>query len=139
MEYITSPGESCFTPAQEKKLAQRINAQTTTTSKVATIHGVWLHYTHLRDSGEDVKTKIEQLLGTHSASFLDQKQVSNSCKIYYITPRNLSPWSSKATSIAHVCGLKNQVHRIERGRAIMGMSLLTNFKEVIITKMNSAI
>ena len=45
-------------------------------------------------------------------------------QIYYVTPRNISPWSSKATSIAHVCGLKTQVHRIERGRAI-----LVNFAE----------
>ena len=27
----------------------------------------------------------------------------------------ISPWSSKATSIAHVCGLKGYVKRIERG------------------------
>jgi phosphoribosylformylglycinamidine synthase len=45
-------------------------------------------------------------------------------KLYHVTPRNISPWSSKATSIAQVCGLKSQVHRIERGRAI-----LVNFSE----------
>ena len=45
-------------------------------------------------------------------------------QIYYVTPRNISPWSSKATSISQVCGLRAQVHRIERGRAI-----LVNFVE----------
>ncbi len=38
----------------------------------------------------------------------------------YVVPRlgTLSPWSSKATDIARVCGLKG-VHRIERGRAYL--------------------
>ena len=35
----------------------------------------------------------------------------------YVSPRKgtISPWSSKATSIAHVCGLEKVVERIERG------------------------
>src|SRR5581483_2464080 len=34
-----------------------------------------------------------------------------------VVPREgtISPWSSKATDIAHVCGLEEAVHRIERG------------------------
>lgn len=40
-------------------------------------------------------------------------------RVFYVTPRNISPWSSKATSIAHVCGLREQIHRVERGRAII--------------------
>ncbi|KAG7117238.1 Phosphoribosylformylglycinamidine synthase like protein [Verticillium longisporum] len=42
-------------------------------------------------------------------------------KTYYVTPRNISPWSSKGTSITHVCGLKDQIERIERGQAITGL------------------
>ena len=36
---------------------------------------------------------------------------------FYVVPRKgtISPWSSKATSIAYVCGFKNKVRRIERG------------------------
>ena len=39
-------------------------------------------------------------------------------KLYFVTPRpgTLSPWSSKATDIAHNCGL-NKVKRLERGIA----------------------
>ncbi|KAL9599139.1 MAG: hypothetical protein Q9219_004005, partial [cf. Caloplaca sp. 3 TL-2023] len=43
----------------------------------------------------------------------------STCVQVYVTPRNISPWSSQATSIAHVCGLKDQVYRIERGRLIL--------------------
>lgn len=37
--------------------------------------------------------------------------------LVYVSPRKgtISPWSSKATSIAHVCGLDKFVERIERG------------------------
>lgn len=47
-------------------------------------------------------------------------------QIFFITPRpgSISPWSSKATSIAHVCGLEKVVHRIERG-----LVLVAKFKE----------
>ena len=39
---------------------------------------------------------------------------------YYVSPRvgTISPWSSKATSIAHVCGCRKSVKRIERGFVI---------------------
>ena len=49
---------------------------------------------------------------------LTRRHTGELAEIYHITPRNISPWSSKATSIASVCGLK-QVQRIERGRAVL--------------------
>ena len=55
--------------------------------------------------------KLLQLLHAHelSESYADDKQI-------LITPRlgTISPWSSKATDIAHNCGLNN-IERIERG------------------------
>jgi len=44
--------------------------------------------------------------------------IGSHVQTFYVTPRNISPWSSKATSIAAVCGLKDSVERIERGRRI---------------------
>jgi phosphoribosylformylglycinamidine synthase len=58
------------------------------------------------------------VLDSEASTILASKPGTHS-RIYYVTPRNISPWSSKATSIAHVCGLKQRVHRIERGRAIL--------------------
>lgn len=66
--------------------------------------------------------KLNQILpgvqNSDVSSILASKPGAHS-EIYYVTPRNISPWSSKATSIAHVCGLKDRIHRIERGRAIL--------------------
>lgn len=54
-----------------------------------------------------------------------------------ITPRpgTISPWSSKATNIAHVCNLEGKVNRIERGLALLiqcnaGFPLLENLNDV---------
>lgn len=69
---------------------------------------------------QEVEENVKQLLPdtTSSPTIFGTANTTRS-QIYYVTPRNISPWSSKATSIAHVCGLKTQVQRIERGRAIM--------------------
>ncbi len=65
-------------------------------------------------SGEIDSAALATLLGETSATF-DVAQGA-----VYIVPRlgTLSPWSSKATDIAKVCGLTG-VQRIERGRAYL--------------------
>ena len=65
-----------------------------------------------------LKLLLPQVISSEASSILEQKPDSLP-RIYYITPRNVSPWSSKATSIAEVCGLDDQVHRIERGRVVL--------------------
>ncbi|KAE8449561.1 hypothetical protein EG329_007891 [Mollisiaceae sp. DMI_Dod_QoI] len=117
MELFTFPGDPCFTPSEVEKLKERINKLNT---QVREIQGVWMHYTHLKHAGNDsIKAKITQLIPGTSDSKSLEKQPGSFSEIYYVTPRNISPWSSKATSIAHVCGLKSDVERIERGRAIL--------------------
>lgn len=56
--------------------------------------------------------QLDALLQTHTSP------ISNSSNIYFVTPRigTISPWSSKATDIAKLCGLTSLV-RIERAIA----------------------
>jgi phosphoribosylformylglycinamidine synthase len=71
---------------------------------------------------KNTEDKLKQLLpgvANSEAPFILERRLGNLSEIYYITPRNISPWSSKATSIAQVCGLDNQIHRVERGRAVL--------------------
>ena len=144
MEYVVTPGDSCFTRSEAKKLAGRIN-KLGLGVKVDKIHGVWVHYTY-SDPKFNIEAKIRQLLpGAVSKSVTEVLITNPSSRLYYITPRNISPWSSKATSIAHVCGLKSQVHRIERGRAILvvfstpfeGMDI--PFKDILYDRMTENI
>ncbi|KAK8133541.1 hypothetical protein PG984_005553 [Apiospora sp. TS-2023a] len=115
--YETIVGGPCLTKAEEVKLLARINANVDT-QKVAGITGQWVFYVQFnKEAGSLDAVKgllgvpVEQSTGVVSS---DKPNVLD----VYITPRNISPWSSKATSIAHVCNLQDQVRRIERGRVI---------------------
>ncbi|KAI5467810.1 CobB/CobQ-like glutamine amidotransferase domain-containing protein [Mariannaea sp. PMI_226] len=109
-------GESCFTASELQKLVQRINDQSPV--KVANLSGSWQYYVDLETEDRTVLDKVKQLLGAidqpTSGSAIDTNEKSVQV---FITPRNVSPWSSKASNIALVCGLKT-VQRIERGRVL---------------------
>ncbi|KAK8025343.1 phosphoribosylformylglycinamidine synthase [Apiospora arundinis] len=114
--YETIVGGSCLTKAEEGKLLARINANTS--DKVAAVSGQWVFYVQYEKEAGNLdavkgllSVPAEQKTGVVAS---DKPNVLD----VYITPRNISPWSSKATSIAHVCGLQSQVRRIERGRVL---------------------
>ena len=81
----------------------------------------YIHYVALQDdidAGERVV--LEQLLDYNDFPKASNATVTHKgCTTYtfYVLPRigTISPWSSKATSIAHVCGFEKKVKRIERG------------------------
>ena len=64
----------------------------------------------------DDAAKLEVLIDAQSVA---APQVSDGLNLFLITPRlgTVSPWASKATDIAHNCGL-SQITRIERGMAV---------------------
>lgn len=66
--------------------------------------------------GDDELTKSLVALTTDKSS-----SIPSSCYLVRILPRpgTISPWSSKATDIAHICGLKDHVERIERGLSLL--------------------
>lgn len=122
MEYLTLTGESCFTQAEAQKLRSRINQSARV--QVSAVSGVWVYYAHVQGSRATAQSRLEQLLPTsrgHAASYsvsgvpAEHAGHSQTCRV---TPRYNSPWSTKATSIAHVCGFRQQIQRVERGRWI---------------------
>lgn len=118
-------GDSCYTPSEAQKLLVQINRKTAA-AKVQQISGQWLYYVDLEGGksggGRDDHTleRVKQLVKasnspTDDATSKPSDENAKTLKIY-ITPRNFpSPWSSKATSIADVCGVDA---RIERGRVV---------------------
>ncbi|KAH8668554.1 CobB/CobQ-like glutamine amidotransferase domain-containing protein [Xylariales sp. PMI_506] len=103
-------GESCFTASEAQKLVERIN--TKAVAKVARVSGQWVYFAQL-ETGLD---KVKQLVQASSLSQSPSSSGDGKSLVFYITPRNTpSPWSSKATSISHVCGVKAT---IERGRVV---------------------
>ncbi|KAI0840262.1 phosphoribosylformylglycinamidin [Hypoxylon sp. FL0890] len=116
MDYIVLTGESCFTPSEAEKLKDRINQ--TASTKVTNILGSWIYYAHIKGDKKVIQPKLLQLLPLPSNDSPPPLTHIGYTRTYYIVPRNISPWSSKATKVCEVCGLKDQVHRVERARSV---------------------
>ncbi|MBE9564536.1 MAG: phosphoribosylformylglycinamidine synthase, partial [Proteobacteria bacterium] len=107
--FIGSPAISAF---RQEKLLNQLK------SLVPEITQLNAHFVHFVDSEQvlsDAETSIiEKLLryGPHVA------ETSSEGQLFLVVPRagTISPWSSKATDIAHNCSLQS-VNRIERGVA----------------------
>ena len=82
------------------------------------ITGIYAEYLHLAEVKSELSSDELQLL----ESLLDYgpkgEQLELSGELFLVVPRlgTQSPWSSKATDIAHNCGL-TQIERLERGVA----------------------
>ncbi|KAI0471077.1 phosphoribosylformylglycinamidin [Xylariaceae sp. FL0804] len=116
MEFITFTGESSYTLSEARKLKERIND--VGPARVTNVLGSWIYYAHLKGDRAGVQSKLEQLLPLPDQIVSPPLTHIGYTRTFYITPRNISPWSSKATSIAHVAGLQGQVYRIERARSV---------------------
>ncbi len=107
--FIGSPALSTF---RQEKLLNQLQ------SVVPGITQLNAHFVHFVDSqqslSEDESSVIEKLLryGPHVAD------TPSEGRLFLVVPRagTISPWSSKATDIAHNCSLQT-VNRIERGIA----------------------
>lgn len=106
-------GGSCYTAHDIQDLTARIAKATGV--PVKQIQGKWVYYLDLKAANAQVIQHVQQLLQLDSQQPVSAETNPNATAIYS-TPRYISPWSSKATSIAHVCGMKESVARIERGK-----------------------
>ena len=122
--YRAFPGSAAYSDFRLKRLAAAIGAQD--------LQAIWVHYVaSYQELTSDQVTVLDQLLEYGSfpqateplypqllqAVVTGASQNDEGIAFFYVTPRpgTISPWSSKATSIALVCGLEKTVHRIERG------------------------
>ena len=103
-------GDQALSPFRIQNLQRLIHAYT---SKVTNISTRFVHFVHTNDElTQDEHSKLEALLSKSTSSSNDSK----TDLALLVTPRfgTISPWSSKATDIAHNCGLE-KVNRVERG------------------------
>lgn len=125
--YLALPGSSAFSDFRLGPIASAIGA--------TEVRAVWMHYVNSKQELQDEQRKILDQLLEYGAYLSPQDKLSKllldaiarggeardeNTKLYYVSPRagTVSPWSSKATNIAHVCGLEDHVKRIERGLVI---------------------
>jgi phosphoribosylformylglycinamidine synthase len=82
-------------------------------------HAEFVHFAELQgELGEEHRAVLERLLeyGPGSARVSAAELAGASLRLVVPRPGTISPWSSKASDIAHNCGLQ-QVLRLERGIA----------------------
>jgi phosphoribosylformylglycinamidine synthase len=116
---LTLPGSQALSQFRIDRLLARLKA---CEAAVAAVRAQYLHFVQCRHPLEDgERVRLEQLLddGGGSASLGAAPPLESAgCPIWQqlVLPRpgTISPWSSKATDIARVCGL-DDVARIERG------------------------
>ncbi|HEU4532036.1 MAG TPA: phosphoribosylformylglycinamidine synthase, partial [Steroidobacteraceae bacterium] len=109
---LSLPGSPALSPFRLDKLLRALRARRPAVSGVA---ARWIHLADLeRDLQSTERATLERLL-TYGPRF---EAGDESGQLILVVPRpgTVSPWSSKATDIAHVCGL-HAVRRVERGIA----------------------
>ncbi|KAK5941132.1 phosphoribosylformylglycinamidine synthase [Knufia obscura] len=107
-QVIALPGAEAFSEFRKQTLALQ--------AELEDIQGQYIHYVDLlQPLDHNASDLLEKLLG-HGPATDDVNDAAGS-KTFYVLPRpgTISPWSSKATNIAQVCGLRSHVRRIERG------------------------
>ncbi|KIW79730.1 phosphoribosylformylglycinamidine synthase [Fonsecaea pedrosoi CBS 271.37] len=103
------PGASAFSEFRRQALAANVGARD--------VQGQYMHYVELVESLDSESHALLEKLLTHGNYVEAQEKEDEPSTVLYVLPRpgTISPWSSKATNIAHVCGLQKVVRRIERG------------------------
>lgn len=105
------PGSPAHSEFRLRKLEQQLS------DAGITVNGLSSHFIHLVDAPDN---NLAEAQLTVLQNLLTYGPVQDSAcvngKEFYVVPRlgTISPWASKATDIAHNCGLM-QVSRIERG------------------------
>ncbi|KAG1468316.1 hypothetical protein G6F56_003900 [Rhizopus delemar] len=128
------PGTSALSSFKSSSVLKEIQKTVPSVSSISAIH---IHFVQARNGQEATLSEsfesgqILRNLLTYGyypidaqeyeaiVSFLNSNQQQESSTTLLVAPRagTISPWSSKATNIAHLCNLYDQVERIERGTA----------------------
>lgn len=105
-------GASALSPFRTQKLLANIQ---NVVPSVTNIAAEFSHFVHLQTPLSDAQGELLTQLLTHGPSAATE---AHGGRLFLVVPRagTISPWSSKATDIAHNSGL-SQVQRIERGIA----------------------
>ncbi|MFC0694537.1 phosphoribosylformylglycinamidine synthase [Paraburkholderia humisilvae] len=106
------PGASALSDFRQTRL---LDTLTRIDATIVGVRGQYLHFVNAQRplTGED-SAKIDALM--HYGDPFDAGSERGATETFLVVPRfgTVSPWASKATDIAHHCGL-TQVRRIERG------------------------
>ncbi|SCU84479.1 LAFA_0D10176g1_1 [Lachancea sp. 'fantastica'] len=154
MTVVTLPGPQALSPFRVENLIKGIESYCNSSSVISEVRSCYVHYVDVegKEPLSEEGTKLLEVLLTYDTALDDEDVYARELKtavkddsielgsdtyIIRILPRpgTISPWSSKATNIARVCGLHVNVGRVERGAALLiktvpGFPLLENLNDV---------
>ncbi len=83
--------------------------------KITSVYAEYVHFAKLSSALNDAELDVLKKLLTYGPHITEHEQKG---MLFVVTPRpgTISPWSSKATDIAHNCGI-SKIERLERGIA----------------------
>ena len=110
---LTLPGPAALSPFRLSKLIDRLRAAD---ARVVGVSARYCHYVDLAAPLSAAQSRLLEQLLAYYAQPQPEAATAASVQALLVIPRlgTVSPWSSKATDIARVCGLA-AVRRIERG------------------------
>ncbi len=113
---LTLTGATALSDFRIRKLLAAVRARHPSVESLTTR---FVHFVQTRRELTSDERRILDALLTYGPRSAEGDQNRSGTSLIVITPRpgTISPWSSKSTDIAHVCGLE-AVERIERGTAI---------------------
>lgn len=113
---------------------------------VKSLHAEYIHFVKLNDElNTDEMARLENLF--HYGAVAPETETRGTLLLVTPRPGTISPWSSKATDIAHNCGL-HKVMRLERGTAwylktdngvIPSPDIIENIKPLIHDRMTETV
>ena len=111
-EVLTLRGRNALSEFRLKKLSQALKSSA---PSVTAITAEYWHFAALKVALQPPQRKVLERILAYGAA---PAQVCETGRLILVVPRlgTISPWASKATDIAHSCGLES-VERIERGVA----------------------
>jgi phosphoribosylformylglycinamidine synthase len=109
MTMLQLPGPTAETAFRLRRLSGQL------TARCPAVRGVVVRYVHFAHTERDLSNAERALLDT-LLTYGSQAEPANGGRDLIVVPRlgTISPWASKATDIARICGLP--IQRLERGR-----------------------
>ena len=106
-------GKRVLSAFRRGRLLRRVRAHH---PSITDLDGRWIYFARTGDAAPWLVERLERLLDASCTTDARAKAVLDDAILVAPRPGTISPWSSKATDIAHLCGLESMV-RIERGVA----------------------
>lgn len=139
--YIVKPGSSAYSDFRLARLARELGA--------LEVRAIWVHFLNpKKELMEEEQKSIDQLLDyddkpspddrlygvLHDALVRNGEPLDEDVAIFYVFPRpgTISPWSSQATNICHVCTAKEGSNKAQEGlvdRMERGMAIAARFEK----------